>query len=85
MKARYREHISLVNCVVLPLSLLKLKMLLLGLSSLVLAGVSWAQTPPGFTPNVTTHLDVIYPSATITPGLQMQKAGKFDAMLLISY
>jgi hypothetical protein len=56
-------------------------MLVLGLSSLFLAGVAWAQTPPGFSPNVTTHLDVIYPSATITPGLQMQKAGKFDASL----
>ncbi|KAE8446941.1 hypothetical protein EG329_011423 [Mollisiaceae sp. DMI_Dod_QoI] len=44
------------------------------LSSLLLIGAALAQTPPGFIPNVSAHLDVIYPSATITPGLQMQKA-----------
>ncbi|KAF8858629.1 PEBP-like protein [Acephala macrosclerotiorum] len=49
-------------------------MLFLPLSSLLVAGVTLAQTPPGFSPNVTAHLDVIFPSTTITPGLQMQKA-----------
>ncbi|KAN0099072.1 PEBP-like protein [Hyaloscypha variabilis] len=48
-------------------------MLLFGLLSLVLA-LAAAQTPPGFTPNVTAHLDVIYPSAEITPGISMSKA-----------
>jgi len=44
-----------------------------GILSMLLALAS-AQTPPGFTPNVTAHLDVIYPSAEITPGLSMSKA-----------
>jgi hypothetical protein len=51
-------------------------MLLFGLLSLVLA-LAAAQTPPGFTPNVTAHLDVIYPSAEITPGISMSKASSY--------
>lgn len=75
-EAWYKLYITLLNrCVsTLPFNL---KMLFLVLSSL-LAATTWAQTPPGFSPDVTTHLDVIYPSATITPGLQMQKAGEFQ-------
>jgi len=49
------------------------KMFAFGLISLLVAFAS-AETPPGFTPNVTAHLDVIYPSAAITPGLSMSKA-----------
>ncbi|KUJ19620.1 PEBP-like protein [Mollisia scopiformis] len=49
-------------------------MLLLAFLSLSLASAVWAQTPPGFSPNVTARLDVIFPSATVTPGLQLQKA-----------
>lgn len=48
------------------------KMFLFGVASLLVAFAA-AQTPPGFTPNVTAHLDVIYPSAAITPGLSMSK------------
>jgi hypothetical protein len=44
-----------------------------GIISLFVALVA-SQTPPGFTPNVTAHLDVIYPAAEITPGLSMTKA-----------
>jgi hypothetical protein len=48
-------------------------MFAIGILSLLLALAS-AQTPPGFTPNVTAHLDVIFPSAAITPELSMIKA-----------
>jgi phosphatidylethanolamine-binding protein len=43
-----------------------------GLITLLVAFVA-AQTPPGFTPNVTAHLDVIYASGAITPGISMSK------------
>jgi phosphatidylethanolamine-binding protein len=49
------------------------KMFYFALVLLLVAFVA-AQTPTGFTPNVTAHLDVIYPSAEITPGLSMTKA-----------
>jgi hypothetical protein len=47
-------------------------MLSFGLISIFVVFAS-AETPPGFTLNVTAHLDVIYPSAAITPGLPMSK------------
>lgn len=45
-------------------------------SALVTAvGLSSAQTPPGFTPNVTAHLDVIYGTTAVsTPGMSMTEA-----------
>ncbi|CZR65526.1 uncharacterized protein PAC_15426 [Phialocephala subalpina] len=49
-------------------------MLFAALSTLLVAGVTLAQTPSGFSPNVTAHLDVIFGSTAITPGLQMQKS-----------
>jgi len=42
---------------------------------LVLAGLSAAQTPDGFTPSVTPHLDVIFGTKEVTPGLSLTKSG----------
>ncbi|KAK7992849.1 phosphatidylethanolamine-binding protein [Apiospora saccharicola] len=41
---------------------------------LVLAGLSAAQTPDGFTPSVTPHLDVIFGTKEVTPGLSLTKS-----------
>ncbi|KAK8044672.1 hypothetical protein PG993_004696 [Apiospora rasikravindrae] len=41
---------------------------------LVLAGLSAAQTPDGFEPQVTPHLDVIFGSKEVTPGLALTKS-----------
>ncbi|KAF2737871.1 PEBP-like protein, partial [Polyplosphaeria fusca] len=43
-------------------------------SLLLAAGTAVAQTPSGFTPAVTSHLDVYYGSTYITPGLMMKKS-----------
>ncbi|KAK8085291.1 hypothetical protein PG997_006562 [Apiospora hydei] len=40
----------------------------------VLAGLSTAQTPDGFEPQVTPHLDVIFGSKEVTPGLSLTKS-----------
>ncbi|KAK8069109.1 hypothetical protein PG994_005725 [Apiospora phragmitis] len=45
---------------------------------LVLAGLSAAQTPDGFAPQVTPHLDVIFGTKEVTPGLALTK-GDLDA------
>lgn len=47
------------------------------LSALVAAaGLSSAQTPLGFTPDVTAHLDVIYGTTAVsTPGMSMTETG----------
>jgi hypothetical protein len=42
---------------------------------LFLAGIALAQTPTGFAPNVTAHLDVKFGSADVTPGLALAKSG----------
>ncbi|KAK6840609.1 hypothetical protein PG990_007459 [Apiospora arundinis] len=39
----------------------------------VLAGLSAAQTPDGFVPQVTPHLDVIFGTKEVTPGLSLTK------------
>ncbi|KAK8018666.1 phosphatidylethanolamine-binding protein [Apiospora marii] len=41
---------------------------------LVLAGLSVAQTPDGFNPQVTPHLDVIFGTKEVTPGLSLTKS-----------
>ncbi|KAK8098271.1 phosphatidylethanolamine-binding protein [Apiospora kogelbergensis] len=41
---------------------------------LVLAGLSAAQTPDGFAPHVTPHLDVIFGTKEVTPGLSLTKS-----------
>jgi hypothetical protein len=53
-------------------------MLFSKIGSLVfLAGVTAAQTPPGFTPEVSAHLDVMFGTkAVTTPGMSLTKAGK---------
>jgi hypothetical protein len=52
-------------------------MLFISLVSLLL-GTAWAQTPAGFTPEVTAKLDVIFSSASVTPGLALSKAGELE-------
>jgi hypothetical protein len=42
---------------------------------LALAGIALAQTPTGFTPNTTAHLDVKFGSTDVTPGLALAKSG----------
>jgi len=43
---------------------------------LALATTSLAQTPEGFTPAVTNHLDVVFGSKSVTPaGTSLTKAG----------
>lgn len=45
------------------------------LSSLAsLAALASAQTPPGFVPAVTTKLEVIFGTKSVTPGLALTKA-----------
>jgi hypothetical protein len=43
----------------------------------LLAGLSAAQTPDGFLPKVQAHLDVIYGTTAVTPGMSIAKAGEF--------
>ena len=43
----------------------------------VLVGVSQVQTPAGFTPSVTTHLDAVINSTVVSPtGMTLAKASK---------
>ncbi|KAK7943709.1 uncharacterized protein PG986_012822 [Apiospora aurea] len=42
----------------------------------VLAGLSAAQTPDGFEPQVTPHLDVIFGSKEVTPGMSLTKSAR---------
>ena len=51
-------------------------MLFTALTSLVLAGIAFAQTPEGFTPSINKTLDVYYGSTYITPGLLIKKSSK---------
>lgn len=44
----------------------------------VLAGLSAAQTPDGFVPQVTPHLDVIFGTKEVTPGLSLTKTGAYS-------
>ena len=45
-------------------------------AALLLAGLSTAQTPEGFTPEVKDNLDVIFGTkAVTTPGTSLAKAG----------
>jgi phosphatidylethanolamine-binding protein len=54
-------------------------MLLTTVASILLAATTAvAQTPSGFTPAVTNHLDVYYGSTYITPGLMMKKSGRLE-------
>ncbi len=48
------------------------------ISLTLLAGLSSAQTPDGFDPKVTAHLDVIFGTKAVsTPGASLTKAGGF--------
>ncbi|KAK0111574.1 hypothetical protein ONS95_001923 [Cadophora gregata] len=49
-------------------------MLLTTLTSLFFAAAALAQTPPGFTPNVTSTLQVKFGTKSVTPGLALTKA-----------
>lgn len=51
-------------------------MLSLSLSILALSGAVIAQTPPGFAPNVTNHLEVKFGAKVVTPGLLVTKTGE---------
>jgi hypothetical protein len=45
-------------------------------SSLILTGAAFAQTPAGFSPGVNKTLDVYYGTTFITPGLLVKKSSK---------
>ncbi|KAH8687256.1 phosphatidylethanolamine-binding protein [Tricladium varicosporioides] len=49
-------------------------MLFTSFALLFSATVALAQTPPGFSPNVTDHLEVKYGTKVVTPGIAMTKA-----------
>lgn len=51
-------------------------MLYAAVASLFFAGAVLAETPSGFSPNVTAHLEVKYGSKVVTPGLALTKSGK---------
>jgi hypothetical protein len=53
--------------------------------SLLFAGVALAQTPPGYKPNATEHLEVRFGSKIVTPGMALKKEGKYQMHLMLAH